>query len=880
MTASAPVVQSDVPRKEEKNEKKNQERVATLWNLFQIIAQEHGKMPQVQPVSRTASMPLSFAQERFSMLHQLETENLVYNISVIRHLHGELNVTALERGVNEIVRRHEVLRTVLPDQQILPAPNRELPMIDCREFPEPESEALRHIRKEQRKPFNLFREPLLRACLLQLSGQEYIFLVVVHQICWDDQSEGVFMHELSRLYSAFTADEPSPLPDLRVQYTDFAHWQRQWYQGEILKKHASYWIEQLRGRLPRMNLSAHRKSRTIIQPFEIAAPVVGKLKKYGRSEDVTLFMTLLAAFQTLLFRCTNQEDMLLFSSFGGRNRIEVKRLIGLFANVLLLRTDMSNAPSFPELLRRVRKMMFGAIEHQDMPFDRLLEMLYEETGQTPAFQVLFVLQNTAMPDLKLPGIRTESFKADTEETNQFDLILYCKETAQGLTGWMRYREGLCEAASYMVDIFQELLTEIADNPERMLPDFPSLKQLPSPLPQTDSESNETEKNPEKYQAPDNALELQLLNIWEEILQKNSVGTEENFFDLGGNSLLAVTMFTEVEKKLGRKLPVTTLLDAPTVKQLSGVLRREGCSPPQTSLVPIHPRSSRSPFFYVPAGGRTALSAMQYAHHLGTDQPVYALQPLGFEKEETPHKRVEDMAAYHLQEILEVQPDGPYYIGGTCFGTRVAFELAQQLQKRGHTVALLALLDPGPPCHNSICLENMETSEKVLHHLRRTLYQCKHDPVNASAKVGYYFRKLLQHFKQGDVPASLMKKLLKRGREDDSSEETSVKLERAQNVLNAHLTALKHYMPRMYPGKITLLRSSEYHARDREGYWIKQWSEFASGGFECRVIQGTHWDLYFQEHKFQELIKTLRDCLHEAQADHVSSVNSKTEKVLA
>ena len=886
MTSPAPIVPPDSHRKEksekenheiktlrqldshrkEKTEKKNPE-IKTLWQLFQALAKEQGNMPPVQPVPRTGSAPFSFAQERLYELHRFETEGLVYNVSFVRRLRGTVHVPALEQGINEIIRRHEVLRTVLPSQEVMSDWERKLPVTDCRSFPEPEAEAQRIIKLEVRKPFDLQQGPFLRAGLFQLDNEDYVLLLLMHQICSDDQSKGLIMQELSTLYNAFAAGKPSPLPELPVQYMDFAHWQRQYFQGEVID-----WLDRLSGRLPKLKLSNSRHNKAVLQPFEVAPKTFTALKALNKSNDVTLSMTLLAAFHTLLFSCTEQKDMLVFSSFGGRNRAEVRRLVGLFANILLLRTDMSGSPSFLQLLGRIRETMFGALLHQDMPFDKLVEMLHSETGQAPSFQVLFVLQNTSRQELRFSNVQTEQFEADSGEISQFDLVLYCKESPQGLTGLIQYREGLCEAAPYLAEVFQELLTEITAAPERRITDFPCLAQLPQ-----DDKTDE-----DSPVLPETPLEAELVTIWQDILQKDTVGTNGNFFELGGNSLLAVTMFAEIEKCLGRKLPVTTLLDAPTVKQLAEVLEHddEQCSLP-SSMVPIYPRSSRPPFFYVPAGGRTALSAMQYAHHLGTDQPVYALQPLGFEKEETPHKRVEEMAAYHLQDILKVQPAGPYYIGGTCFGTRVAFELAQQLQKRGHTVALLALLDPGPPCHNSICLENMETSEKVLHHLRRTLYHCKHDPVNASAKIGYYFRKLHQHFKQGDLPASLRNKLLKRGKDDDSdhnSEETSVKLARAQNVLNAHLTALKHYMPQIYPGKITLLRSSEYHARDREGYWIRQWSEFAAGGFECRVIQGTHWDLYFQDHKFQELIETLRDCLHEAQNEEVS-VNSKTEQAI-
>ncbi|OAD20704.1 amino acid adenylation domain-containing protein [Candidatus Thiomargarita nelsonii] len=424
-----------------------QEGRTALWRSVRSVVNSQRQAPPLQPVPRTGPLPLSFAQERLWLLHQLEPENPIYNKSIIQRLKGPLNVAALEQSLNEILRRHEVLRTTLPSQRLTPAQTWHLSVTDCRPFFEPETEARRRISEEIQKPFDLTRGPLLRTHLLRLDTEDYVLVLITHQICFDDQSRGILIQELMALYEAFSTGKPSPLPELPVQYADFAHWQRQWFKGEVLEKQLAYWREQLSVRVPRLNLSANRRGRAASQTLEIPTHLYKSLRALSQGEGVTLFVTLLAAFQTLLFRYTKQDDILVFSSTGGRNRAEIKGLLGLFANLLALRTDLSGNPPFRELLSRVREVALGAYSHQDLPFDKLVEMLHSVPGHAPLFQVLFVLQNASVPSLSFSGLRVEPFRVDEDGTSQFDLVWYFKETAEGLTAWLRYKTELFEAAT-------------------------------------------------------------------------------------------------------------------------------------------------------------------------------------------------------------------------------------------------------------------------------------------------------------------------------------------------------------------------------------------------------------------------------------------------
>ncbi|MEN8220851.1 MAG: condensation domain-containing protein, partial [Pseudomonadota bacterium] len=355
---------------------------------------------------------------------------------------------------------------------------------------------------------------------------------------------------------AFSTGKPSPLPELPVQYADFAHWQRQWFKGEILEKQLAYWREQLSVHVPRLNLSANRRGSAASQTLEIPTHLYKSLRALSQGEGVTLFVTLLAAFQTLLFRYTKQDDILVFSSTGGRNRSEIKGLIGLFANLLALRTDLSGNPPFRELLNRVREVALGAYTHQDLPFDKLVEMLHSMPGHAPLFQVLFILQNASVPSLSFSGLKVEPFRVDDEGTSQFDFVWYFKETPQGLTAWFRYKTELFEAATRMVGYFQTLLEGIVANPEQRLLDLPCLTEAERQQLSIFGEQMESDSSTKaNFQAPRDALERQLVNIWKQILRQDTVSIGDNFFELGGDSLLAISLFAEIDKRIGKQLPL-------------------------------------------------------------------------------------------------------------------------------------------------------------------------------------------------------------------------------------------------------------------------------------------------------------------------------------
>jgi hypothetical protein len=448
---------------------------------------------QYQPIeraSRDGALPLSFAQQRLWFIDRLEPDSAAYNMPLAMRLSGELDVAALEESLSEIMRRHESLRTCFPvrdgqpQQFIREAEPLLMPLSDLRELGavEREARALELAQAEARQPFVLAQGPLLRAQLLRLADHEHIALVTMHHIVSDGWSMGVLVKEVATLYEAYSHGEQSPLAELAIQYADFSVWQRGWLSGELLERQLGYWREQLLGaavlELPTDRVRpAVQSFRGATQSLRVGPEVTAGLKELSRREGVTLFMTLLAAFQTLLYRLSGQEDIVVGTGIANRNRGEVEGLIGFFVNTLALRTDLSGNPSFRELLGRVREVTLGAYAHQDVPFEKLVEELEPERnlGHTPLFQVMFSLQNTPTEKLKLSGLKLQTLNT-TAGTSHLGLILTMIEFPKELAATIEYSTELFDDATItrFSNHLRALLEGVVAHPERHLIDLPLL----------------------------------------------------------------------------------------------------------------------------------------------------------------------------------------------------------------------------------------------------------------------------------------------------------------------------------------------------------------------------------------------------------------------
>ncbi|HEU4833207.1 MAG TPA: amino acid adenylation domain-containing protein [Pyrinomonadaceae bacterium] len=445
-----------------------------------MAGQQLSVMP-LERVERSGRLPLSFAQQRLWFMDQLEPESAAYNVPAAVRLRGALNVDALQRSFAEVVRRHEVLRTRFvteagePQQVIDTSFDVELPVMDLSHLPEAEREtsASEWTAQQAAQPFVLSEGPLLRLGLARLREAEHVLAVTMHHIISDGWSVGVLIREVSALYEAYSRGEESPLPELAVQYGDFAVWQREWLQGAVLDQQLSYWRQQLAGLVP-LELPTDRPRPAVpghageVQSFDLSAELTAELKQLSRQSGVTLFMTLLAGFQLLLSKYSNQSDIAVGADVANRNRTEIEGLIGFFINQLVLRADFSSDPSFNDLLKQVRETTLGAYEHADLPFEKLVEELQPERdlSRTPLFQVSFTLQNTAREEAELGDLALEGFGVNTAQA-KFDLTMVLEERGARLAGQLEYATELFDATTIdrLLEHWRELLGRVVANPD-------------------------------------------------------------------------------------------------------------------------------------------------------------------------------------------------------------------------------------------------------------------------------------------------------------------------------------------------------------------------------------------------------------------------------
>jgi amino acid adenylation domain-containing protein len=581
----------------------------TVAGLAAYVEQEMGAGSTSQAFGKRAPrselLPLSFSQQRLWFLDRLNPGSSSYNLPSALRLNGPLDLSALQSALDELVRRHEALRTTFPSfegvpvQHILPASSLPLRLSDFSSLEPAERERAvkAEMAEEAAMPFDLAGGPMLRAKVLRLGAEEHVVMLTMHHIVSDGWSMGILMREISTLYGAFSKGEASPLPELPVQYADYAVWQREWLQGEALEEQLSYWREHLSGAPPILELPTDRPrpavqtyrgaSHTFILPPELCE----RLKELGHRESVTPFMVLLAAFDVLLSRHSGQNDVSVGTPIAGRSHTEVEGLIGFFVNTLVLRTRLDGGESVRDLLRRVREVCLGAYQHQDLPFEKLVEELQPErdTSRTPLFQVMFVMQNTAARDGGGERDRNSSMTAReqgvSDSTAKFDLTLEAFQVGERIGCGLEYNTDLFDASTVerMAEHFVSLLGGIVGDPERKVGALPMLCERERT--RLLYEYNATEA--------DYPREVPIHRLFEEQAARTPHATAVTFEDL-------TLTYRELDERsnqlahhlqslgVGTESPVGILLEhsAEMVVALLGVLKAGGAYLP---LDPIYPR---------------------------------------------------------------------------------------------------------------------------------------------------------------------------------------------------------------------------------------------------------------------------------------------------
>lgn len=744
----------------------------------------------IPAVSRDIELPLSVSQERLWYQHQFEPNSSLNNIITAYRIQGTLNIEWLHKIQSEIVRRHEILRTTFPRVNGKPtvaiAPEwDDLPITleDLQSVPAEEREEVAHQRAiaESRLPFDLEKGPLLRLHLIRVAPDDHFLSMTLHRVMADGVSVDIFFREIVLLYEAYLTGKPASLPELPIQYLDYAYWQRQKLQGEFLATNLRYWKQHLDGPIPVLNLPTSRP-RPSVQSFNtlrrrliFPKTLNDALNTLGQQEETTLFTTLLAALKVLLYRYSGKEDLVICCSNAGRNRAEVEPLIGPFFNTLALRTHLDGDPSFRELLGRAKKTTLDGFAHQELPFEQLVAEMgtSNNRGRSPLLQMFFALNpswkdGNTLSSVELPGVTFDTmFGYLYTGKTKFDLFLVARESEEGLQLLFEYNSDIFDGdvIQPMMDYFRTLLESIVANPDTPISKLSLLtsaeqQQLlgewnrtetyildpylqPTPMgvlgevylgerkneenslanpfkpgerlyktgklaryrpdgsiEYLDKETESTELEsaaPVKetnYVASRDAIEEQLTEIWERVLNIKPIGVQDNFFDLGGHSVLAVRLFSQIEETFDKNLPLSTLLQSSTIEQQAKLLREDNLADAWSPLVEIKAGDSKKPpLFCVHGGGFNVLIYRYVAEGLDPDQPVYGLQARGLDGDRRSiADRLEDMATDYIQQIKTVQPQGPYLLAGLSNGGNIALEMAQQLLAQGEQIALLAMFD--------------------------------------------------------------------------------------------------------------------------------------------------------------------------------------------
>jgi thioesterase domain-containing protein/NRPS condensation-like uncharacterized protein len=682
---------------------------------------------EAAPAEELLCSPMSSGQLRVWFVEQLAIGAAVNNLSFGVRLSGELNLAALDLSLKVVVGRHEALTTTFDTRDDTPLqllgsarpPSAQLIDVSGRPGSDPAQEAYALACQEVNKPFDLRKGPLVRVVLLRLSPQKHIMLAILHHIICDGWSLGRFANELATCYAAFCRGVSPALKPVHLQYSDYVNWQRRWLLSPEFERQLSYWIHTLDGANMLLDLSANSIPPTetsfagFRQTRRLPEDLVRQLKAAAKRYEATPSALLLAVFQILLYQYSGQTEVIVGMPVAGRNSVELEEVIGLFANLVVVRTNLEGDPLFAELLREVRNSIVDALTNQDVPFERLVEAVHpsRSLAQNPIFQVLFASVKAAAPWENLGALKASPYIV-VPSAVAFDLTLSSIEESSD-TWWI--------AADYRIDLFAydqidclldhyvKMLNSVVEGPDVRLSEM----DRPTGWPVTSSARNRLVTSgevatsrtlvsaPTEIMAPlpapslprhsPDITEEALADLWAKVLGRRPPAETSNFFEIGGHSLLAVYLASQITRVFGTNFPVSLVFQEPTIDAMARRLRTRVDA--ASSMVALQEGGSLTPFFC----GGSAREFLDLSRALGSNQPffqldVFALQQQRLYSGQPLYTSFPSLATRFLQDILTVQSSGPYLLGGMCEGGILALEIALQLQAQGREVALLAQFD--------------------------------------------------------------------------------------------------------------------------------------------------------------------------------------------
>ena len=780
----------------------------------------------------SCALPASEAQRRFWFLEAMAPGNPALHMRACVRLTGALDIPRLEASLQALVGRHEILRTTFAStdgdllQVIAPSRKIALPVTLLEEaVNEKQGAKLQEaIRAEASEPLDLAHGPPIRARLFRMGLKEHALVLTTHHILVDGWSQNVIQRDLWTIYEALGEGREPSLPPLTIQYGDFAQWQRQWLASEHARKELDYWKRQLAPPLPVLNIPTDRPpgNRTTregaMETLLLPEDLIRSLKSLGKSENVTMFMAVLAGYTALLHRYTGQHDLVLFSPVANRKN-ETEALIGPFAGLVALRLSLAANPTVRELLSRIRDVTLDALSRTDLPFEVLLEKLQVHSirGRNPLSQCYFFYQTAFLQSRELRDL-TVAPLPDFALGTHFELQMGLLERREGVRAQLEYNPDLFDRAT-----IQDILRDYCKILEAMVQDPEAhIGQLPVPVQQ---KLPTAEPPSEDLALPQDEIEKKLATIWERVLGVQPIGLHQNYFEIGGTAPLAARIFSEVEKVFHAKLSLSSLFDAPTIREFAELLHDRDSSPQWSPLVAIQRKGSRPTFFCIHDAGGHVLIYRDLSRRLGQDQPFYGLQAQGFDGELPNLVTIEEMAALYVKEIRRIQPHGPYYLGGYGMGGTTALEMAQQLHALGQETALLALFDT----MNWSSILPASLWRETYHFAQRAgFHGMNFFLLDFQGKVKY-FKEKFKALRSRSYPWRAMLP----GRFAKERSESSGKSVALARIRAANDRAILTYIPRAYPGKITDFRPMVQYARYSSPEL--KWRQLAHGGQEIMSL---------------------------------------------
>jgi len=680
-----------------------------------VDAADHASAPTAHHGGRPDGNPASFGQLRLWFLDRLDAESSAYNSSRGHLVRGPLDVDALRRACDAIVERHAALRTRFvfdgqePRQIALSEVSVPFDVIDLRSSP-PDA-YVREAASHAVRPFDLTAGPLVRVLVLRLEDAKHLLQLTAHHIAVDGWSMGILGRELGALYDACASQRSAVLDPLPIDYADYAVWQREQFRGSYRDALLGYWRTRLTGlqpfRLPDAAAPEGALSFAGHHRFILDAGLVHDLRAVGRETGATLFMVLLAGFNAVLTRLAVQDDVAVAVPVANRSRREFEGIVGFFVNTLVLRTSLAGNPTGREVIARVRQASLEAYDHQECPFEQVVDDLRppREQGRSPLTSVLFALQTAPDEGLSMTGLEVTRLDPQHQRA-RFDLELMFRPAPDGtLSGSLVYGGSAltAEAASDVASALERILRAIVNDldaplqPDRVASVAPTDPQPVRLKPDATHPLMEAVAVPARFQGqPGLTLtEAMLARLWRELLDVDVVGPDDDFFELGGHSLRAVQLFARIESERGRRLPVSLLFRHGTIRQLARVLddERQAMWAP---VVPLSHGDSKLPLFLVHGIGGEVIGFRLLAQRMREARDVYAIQAPGPGAPPDLPFEVEALCARYVDAVLAARPDGPCVFGGYSAGGVFAIEMARQARARGVKIPLVVLIDGGLP----------------------------------------------------------------------------------------------------------------------------------------------------------------------------------------